>query len=72
MGSFRFLTVLSVVVLALASPLAIRDAVTVQNDITQQIAPRATALANAVNAFPASGLLGALVCLLFYHFPRGK
>jgi len=60
MGSFRFFTVLSAAVLALALPLVVRDAVTVENDITQKIAPQATTLANAVNGFPASGLAGAL------------
>ena len=72
MGSFRFFTVLSAAVLALALPLVIRDAVTVENDITQKIAPQATTLANAVNGFPASGLVGALVCLFHSHIGRGK
>ncbi|KAL7932063.1 hydrophobic surface binding protein A domain-containing protein [Trichoderma chlorosporum] len=37
-----------------------RDAVAVENDISQSIAPAWTALDNDVNGFPASGLSGAL------------
>jgi hypothetical protein len=34
--------------------------VTVENDITQRIAPQASTFENDVNGFPASGLAGAL------------
>ncbi|KAM0248663.1 hypothetical protein ACHAQJ_009370 [Trichoderma viride] len=37
-----------------------RDAITVQNDITQKIGPQWTTLDNDAKAFPASGLTGAL------------
>lgn len=37
-----------------------RDAITVQNDITQKIGPRTETLLNDVNGFPASGLGGAI------------
>ncbi|KAL6803169.1 hypothetical protein GGI42DRAFT_323944 [Trichoderma sp. SZMC 28013] len=38
-----------------------RDAVTVENDITQRIGPQWTTLSNNINAYPASGLPGAFV-----------
>ena len=57
----RFLALLPFAFSALASPLATRDAITVENDITQKIGPQITTLDNDVNAFPASGVSGALV-----------
>jgi hypothetical protein len=44
---------------AAASPILRRDAVTLQNDITQRIVPQYTSLKNDSRAFPASGLPGA-------------
>lgn len=60
MVSTRFFVVLSAIALALASPFSKRDAITVENDINNNIAPATTKLANDVNGFPASGLVGAL------------
>jgi hypothetical protein len=45
---------------AAATPILRRDAVTVENDITQKIGPQANILDNDVKGFPASGLAGAL------------
>ncbi|OOQ81863.1 hypothetical protein PEBR_41311 [Penicillium brasilianum] len=45
---------------ASATPILRRDAVTVENDITQKIGPQTKILDNDVNGFPASGLAGAL------------
>ena len=61
MVSLRFLALLPFAVLALASPLATRDAAAVEVDINQEIGPQTTTLYNDINAFPASGLTGALV-----------
>lgn len=44
---------------AAATPILRRDAVTVQNDITQKIGPQYTTLYNDINGFPASGETGA-------------
>ena len=61
MVSLRFFALLPFALSALASPLATRDAITVENDITQQIGPQFTTLNNNINSFPASGLTGAVV-----------
>ncbi|KAJ5891323.1 uncharacterized protein N7473_007551 [Penicillium subrubescens] len=45
---------------AAATPILRRDAVTVENDITQKIGPQVQALDNDVKGFPASGLTGVL------------
>ncbi|KAB8267492.1 hydrophobic surface binding protein A-domain-containing protein [Aspergillus minisclerotigenes] len=45
---------------AAATPILRRDAVKVQDDITQKIAPQINTLSNDVQHFPASGLTGAL------------
>jgi hypothetical protein len=45
---------------ASATPLVPRDAVTVENDITQKIGPQFKTLDTDLNGFPASGLEGAL------------
>jgi hypothetical protein len=45
---------------AAATPILRRDAITVQNDISQKIGPQITTLYNDVSGYPASGLTGAL------------
>jgi hypothetical protein len=45
---------------AAATPILRRDAVTVENDITQKISPQIQTLYNDVQGFPASGLIGAI------------
>ncbi|CAI7579889.1 unnamed protein product [Penicillium pancosmium] len=45
---------------AAATPIFRRDAVTVENDITQKIGPQIQTLDSDVNGFPASGSSGAL------------
>jgi hypothetical protein len=56
-----FITKLFVLALtAAATPILRRDAVTVENDITQKIGPQVQTLDNDVKGFPASGLAGAL------------
>lgn len=44
---------------AAATPILRRDAVTVENDITQKIGPQLTTLNNDINAFHASGVQSA-------------
>jgi hypothetical protein len=56
---------LALALTATATPILRRDAVTVENDITQKIGPQTTTLTNDVNGFPASGLSGAVaICLI--------
>jgi hypothetical protein len=55
--------IIKVLLLALtvsAASIYRRDAVTVQDDINQKIAPQIATLQNDVNGYPASGLSGAL------------
>jgi hypothetical protein len=51
---------LALALTATATSVLRRDAATVDNDITQDIGPKITTLANDVNGYPASGLTGAL------------
>lgn len=61
---------MKVFLLALTATAAItrRDAITVQNDITQKIGPQTEALLNDVNGFPASGLGGQLLLIMISMF----
>ncbi|OJJ67034.1 hypothetical protein ASPBRDRAFT_48569 [Aspergillus brasiliensis CBS 101740] len=45
---------------AAATPILRRDAITVERDLNTRIAPQVSTLANDVEAFPESGLAGAL------------
>ncbi|GLI74858.1 hypothetical protein PoHVEF18_003106 [Penicillium ochrochloron] len=51
---------LALALIATATPILRRDAITVENDVTQKIGPQTTTLNNDVNGFPASGLTGGL------------
>lgn len=55
-------TIMRICLLALTATAAItrRDAITVEEDINQKIGPQITTLLNDLNAYPASGLSGAL------------
>ena len=72
MVSLRFFALLPFAFSVLASPLATRDFITVENDITQKIRPQTQNLKNDIKNYPASGLSGALVWCLFHYHIHGK
>ncbi|OJZ86037.1 hypothetical protein ASPFODRAFT_219248 [Aspergillus luchuensis CBS 106.47] len=51
---------LTLALIAAATPILRRDAITVEDDVNQKIAPGISTLSNDVNTFPASGLAGAV------------
>ncbi|PYH38305.1 cell wall mannoprotein 1 family protein [Aspergillus neoniger CBS 115656] len=51
---------LTLALTAAATPILRRDAITVEDDINQRIAPGISTLGNDVNTFPSSGLAGAV------------
>ncbi|PYH66246.1 cell wall mannoprotein 1 family protein [Aspergillus vadensis CBS 113365] len=51
---------LTLALTAAATPILRRNAITVEDDINQRIAPGISALGNDVRTFPASGLAGAV------------
>ncbi|GLB19995.1 hypothetical protein AtubIFM61612_009921 [Aspergillus tubingensis] len=51
---------LTLALTAAATPILRRDAITVEDDVNQRIAPGISTLSNDINTFPSSGLAGAV------------